>query len=128
MQNDINSKSKIGRSKFEPDYLMDFVTGLYPDIKTRKGRQNKCYETHTLRVIWKREDVGDVNFLFDPTKEVLQSSILGRLGRLLNKEGIRMVVKGLCSMAKTEKHIVREWKRICYNPSIQYFCKLLDYN
>jgi len=101
---------KRGRPKFHDEDQLNQLKGVFPDIKTRRGLQNKCYEINALDAI---KDIEGMEFLYDPQNQTLKSSILSELGRLRNEDNIRLVAQHICERAKNETLTIKQWEKIC---------------
>jgi len=108
----ISTKRKRGRPKFGREEMISLMKekNLFPDIRTERGFQNKCYEVDAVGAI---RDLDGMEFLVDREKETLKSSILTEIGRLKDPETMRALAEEVCERAKTEKRTTKEWVQFC---------------
>ena len=85
------------------------MENLYPDIKTRRGLQNKYYEIHALGVL---KDLEGMKFILDSKLEKAKWGILRELGRFKNEADMVSMAKWICKKTKKERHTIREWGKI----------------
>jgi hypothetical protein len=99
--------AKRGRPKFENfQGSLEAIRSLYPNIKTRRGLQNKFYELKALNAIKSMEGI---EFLFDSKTDNFKSSILAEIGKTGDDELMRAVAAEICKRARTEKLTVKQW-------------------
>jgi hypothetical protein len=104
--------TKRGRPKFENfQGSLEALRSLYPNIKTRRGLQNKYFELKALKAIKSMEGA---EFLFDLKTTNVKSSILAEIGRISNDEKMREVAAEICKRARTEKLTVKQWVSTCH--------------
>jgi len=116
----VRIKKKPGRPQFQYEDQLNGVKERFPEIKTRRGLQNKCYEINAKLAI---KDEEGMEFLYDRQNQTHKPSILSELGRLKNEDDIRLVAKYICKRAKNEKLSTKVWERICRN--IRHFGQLV---
>ena len=81
--------AKRGRPTFKHQGFLEELRLLYPDIKTRRGMQNKVYEIMAVSAI---KDICGVEQIF--TQEgTFRNSIMIELGRIEDPEAIRIVAR-----------------------------------
>ncbi len=98
---------KAGRPRFN-DELIKHYKAFFPDIRTRRGLQDKYYSGVALRVINDLEGM-DFFWVTDETgKRIsMKSSLLAELGRFEDGDDIKKIAISICK-AK-EKRTVKEW-------------------
>ena len=96
----VSKMKKRGRPEVFPEFLQ-CVRAIYPDVKTKRGLQNKAYQAIAGRAIG-----DDFPWLWDKSKGTIQVSILSELGRLEDPEVIRAFAKELCKKKPGAKKAV----------------------
>lgn len=116
--------AKRGRPRFEDTTCeLDWVRALYPEIKTRRGVQNKYYELRAGGVI---KNMEGIEFLIDLKNNVIKNSILVEIGRMHSEDLMREIAREICLRARTEVHTVKEWVDICKSLKVLMAIRILD--
>ena len=103
-------KRKRGRPQSFPQIHYTLAKDLYPDVKTRRGLQNKILESGALGVISQMQKQGITGLEFFTNDDKTPWGILRELGRY-NDESIRTFVTTICEAQKNPetKRTVRQW-------------------
>jgi hypothetical protein len=107
-----SEKRKRGRpAAFDPDGMRMFRR-LYPEIKTKRGLQDKVCQVRAIRLLGKGADPSFF-WLFCPKTNTVRASILAELGRIEDDEALRVFATQVCeSKPKTKdaSAIIRRWR------------------
>lgn len=109
-EGEVQIKGKRGRPRFQREKQMNCIQKLHPNIRTRRGLQNKYYEVMAVGAI---KGVEGMEFLCDYKKDTLKSSILTEIGRLEDEDEIRNVATNICEVAKSQKLSTKQWVELC---------------
>ena len=77
-----------GRPKVFTDEWLTFLQGLYPDLHSRRGLQDRAYQVRALRAL-RDTDFGDQLAYRD--KWHMRSSLLAALGRFPDDDGGELI-------------------------------------
>jgi len=100
--------AKRGRPQFKHQDFLKRIEFLYPDIKTRRGMQNKVYGIMAVGAL---KEPTEVEQIFTPD-ETFRSSVMIELGRLEDPETIRTVARHINQRMKDERLSVKQASNI----------------
>jgi len=89
--------NNMARNKFTLEYMVPFVTTMFPDVKTRRGIQNRCYQISALTALQNEQGI---KAIFDEKKDIFKWGILEQLGRIEQEEIIIQLAHAICRHIK----------------------------
>lgn len=101
----LQEQKKRGRPELLPKEFYNELQKIYPNVKTKRGLQNKFYAVEALSAL-KNEDTGLIKFIQD------KDSILIQLGRIPHGATIREWAWWIYEQSKIEKKTTHEWADI----------------
>jgi len=98
LSENMSEKSKRGRPVVFDKGHLSIMGGFFPEIGSRRHLQNKAYQSIAIGALRSGGDeIGpEYSWLFDPTANVVKSTILSELGRLGDHETIRILARDIC--------------------------------
>lgn len=107
---------KRGRPPAFCQAQMNFYKGLFPEIRTRRGLQDRAYALQAYDVL--KDDRGFEWLCSTPEKinastGELQFSILGALGRITDPEALKAVAREVCRLKPSARRavvMIRRWR------------------
>src|SRR5262245_7533859 len=116
---------KRGRPEAVPPEALAVYARMFPEIKTRRGLQERCYAGLAIRAL---SDDPAFEWLVSTREQIaggtsrLRHTILAELGRVSDERMIKEMARLLCKQRPTAKRaaaLIRRWRRApCRDASI----------
>jgi len=89
----VSENRKRGRPEIMCSEERQDYSGIWPDIKTARGLQNKYYQSQAVKLIM---DKPEFSWLLDSRVNRVKQTLLTELGRIANDDALLEAARALC--------------------------------